>query len=266
VRKVHHPVIASERSERGNPSLRLVCVDCRAPAAPSLAMTESLHSLSSFFVFVLAALLLMATAGCLGPTDAGTDTTISALDGGVTLLRPDGWEEVLPDEDEGADADGAGAADEGADDAPNTFHTVFSYPSAGLVLASSGREIPAVSVEISCIRLADDGVQYLEEAAGNYEMVQAAYPESGQFAWKDLDGTLGYYGLFNDAGDDGFLAPWIMTYLKSSSGEDMIVHVQFQVQKDWYTDNESTITQMIDSLRVHPPYPGDITPFKVTGR
>jgi hypothetical protein len=33
-------VIASERSERGNPSLRLVCVDCRAPAAPSLAMTE----------------------------------------------------------------------------------------------------------------------------------------------------------------------------------------------------------------------------------
>jgi hypothetical protein len=40
VRFGRHPVIARERSERGNPSPQLVCVDCRAPAAPSLAMTD----------------------------------------------------------------------------------------------------------------------------------------------------------------------------------------------------------------------------------
>jgi hypothetical protein len=114
---------------------------------------------------------------------------------------------------------------------------------------------------ISCIRLTNDGAQYLEEAAGNYEMVQAAYPESGQFAWKDLDGTPGYYGMFNDSGDDGFLAPWVITYLKSSSGQDIIVYVQFQIQESWYKDNEPTITQIVDSLKVHPPYSGDIVPL-----
>jgi hypothetical protein len=45
--KVYHPVIASERSERGNPSPQLVRVDCRVPAVPSLAMTCFSHSLPS---------------------------------------------------------------------------------------------------------------------------------------------------------------------------------------------------------------------------
>jgi hypothetical protein len=36
----HHPVIASDRRERGNPSPQLVCVDYRAPTTSSLAMTN----------------------------------------------------------------------------------------------------------------------------------------------------------------------------------------------------------------------------------
>jgi hypothetical protein len=50
--------LRAKRSDRGNPSPQLVCVDCRAPAAPSLAMTDFSHSLSGLFSNV-ASLLAM---------------------------------------------------------------------------------------------------------------------------------------------------------------------------------------------------------------
>jgi hypothetical protein len=207
---------------------------------------------------LLAALLL--TAGCSGPAaetadgtgtgagmgaGTGAGTAISVLDGGVTFSLPDGWGE------EALDNGGWGGA-------ASVFSTLFTYPAAGLTLVSDGHEAPAVSVRISCSRLTGDGAQYLELAGGSHERGLTAFPDAGQFAWKDFGGTKGYYCLFNDASDDGLLGPWATTYLESSSGEDIAVHMHFQIQKDWYRENEAMITQMVDSLRVHPPYTGDV--------
>jgi hypothetical protein len=151
--------------------------------------------------------------------------------------------------------------DEDADDPSPVLRTVFSYKDAGDASISDGSRVPAVSVEISCIRLVGDGTQYLTDAGANYETVHASFPESGQFTQRKFGSAKGYFGLFYDAGDDGFLGPWATTCLKTSSGEDMIVHAQFQIQESWYEENEAMITQIIDSLRVHPPYSGDVTSF-----
>jgi hypothetical protein len=206
---------------------------------------HQVRSVPSFLCAVLTTLLLVVLAGCFGPTnDAGA--TVSMLDGGVTFSLPDGWKETqLPDRSE--------------DEEASVFSAVFAYQDAGGTPASDGREWPAVYVEISCTELSDDGAHYLKEAGANYEMVHASFPESGQFVWKNFGSTKGYYGMFYDTGDDGFLGPWATTYLKSSSGKDIIVHVQFQVQKDWYEGNEAMIEQIVDSLRLHPPYAGDVT-------
>jgi hypothetical protein len=197
---------------------------------------------------LLTALLL--TAGCGGPTadtadGTGTGTAVSILDGGVTFSLPDGWEEESP-------------GNEGGGGAASVFSALYTYPSAGLALVSDGHEAPAVSVEISCSKLTGDGAQYLEVTGGNYERGLAAFPDAGQFSWKDFGGTKGYYCLFNDAGDDGLLGPWATTYLESSSGEDIVVRLLFQIHKSWYPDNEAMIPQIVDSLRIHPPYTGDV--------
>jgi hypothetical protein len=189
----------------------------------------------------------MTTTGCSEPPVTTTGATVSTLDGGITLSLPSGWEQVaLPEEEE-----------EGTE--ASVFRTRFAYPEAGTVLVSAERELPAAYVEVSGLYLRDDGARYIEEGAALYEMVYAAFPESGHFVHKDFGGTRGYYGLFYDTGGEGFLGPWITTYLTSTSGKDIIIHLQFQLQESWYQDNKAAVEQIVDSLKINPPYSGDVT-------